>query len=45
MKKNYKKAIQTEFRIETVFKRKDGTLYVQWKAMIIYLTVGLIKKI
>ena len=33
---------QTEFRVEKVIQRKDD---VKWKAMMILLTIGVIKKI
>ena len=44
MKKNCKKQICFEFRVEKVIKRKGNKLYVKWKGMIVLLTVGLIKK-
>ena len=42
--KNCKKQNQKEFRSEKVIKRKGDKLYVKWKATIVLLTVGLIKK-
>ena len=35
---------QKEFRVEKVIKRKDDKVYVKWKAKIVLLTLGLIKK-
>ena len=31
MKKNYKRLIKKNFRMEKVIKRKGDTLYVKWK--------------
>ena len=31
MKNNWKKANQTEFRVERIIKTKGGKLYVTWK--------------
>ena len=45
MKNNWKKANQTEFRVERIIKAKGGNLYVKWKITIIYLIAGLIKRI
>ena len=44
MKKNCKKQIKKEPRVEKVIKRKSDKLYLIGKAMIILLTVGLVKK-
>ena len=43
-KKNCKKTNQKEFRVEKVIKRKGNKLYVNGKATIVLLIVGLIKK-
>ena len=43
--KELQKTNQKEFRIEKVLKKKGDKLYVNGKVMIIYLIVGLIKKI
>ena len=47
--KELQKSNKTEFRVEKIIKRKGNRkgnkLYVKWKATIILLKVGLIKKI
>ena len=43
--KELQKTNQKEFRIEKIIKKKENKLYVKWKVIIIYLIVGLIKKI
>ena len=44
LKQNCKKTNQEEFRVKKVIKRKGDKLCVNEKAVIILLTVGLIKK-
>ena len=43
-KKELQKMNQKEFRVEKVIKRKSEKLYFKWKATIVLLTVGLIKR-
>ena len=43
-KKELQKPNQKEFKVQKVIKRKDDKRYVNGKAMIILLTLGLIKK-
>ena len=43
--KELQKTNQKEFRIEKIIKKKENKVYVKWKVIIIYLIVGLIKKI
>ena len=43
--KELEKTNQKEFRIEKVIRRKQYKFHVKWKAMIIHLIAGLIKKI
>ena len=45
MKKKLRRTNQKEFRIEKEIKRKGNKLYVKWKAIIILLIAGLIKRI
>ena len=44
METNCKKTNQKEFRVQKVIKRKSDKLYVNGKAIMILLTVGLMKK-
>ena len=43
-KKNCKKHVKKEFRVEKVLKRKDDKVYVKWRDYDNFLTLGLIKK-
>ena len=43
--KELQRTNQNEFRIEKVIKRKENKLYVKWRAIIILLIAGLIKKL